>query len=58
MPDTLSVLLVDDDESNRDYLGVLLTALGFHAESVASPCREENSVCHPAGRVQRKPSPS
>jgi two-component system, NtrC family, response regulator AtoC len=36
MPDALSVLIVDDDESNRDYLGVLLTALGFQAESVAT----------------------
>src|SRR4051812_8853244 len=36
MPEALSVLLVDDDEANRDYLGVLLTALGFQAESVAT----------------------
>ncbi len=36
MPEALSVLFVDDDESNRDYLAVLLSALGFEAEGAAS----------------------
>ena len=36
MPETLNVLIVDDDETNRDYLAVLLTALGFSAESAPS----------------------
>jgi DNA-binding NtrC family response regulator len=35
MPESLNVLIVDDDDSSREYLGVLLTALGFSAESVA-----------------------
>ncbi|HEX4477557.1 MAG TPA: sigma-54 dependent transcriptional regulator, partial [Polyangiaceae bacterium] len=33
--DTLSVLVVDDDESSREYLGMLLDALGFAVEGAA-----------------------
>jgi DNA-binding NtrC family response regulator len=33
MPETLNVLIVDDDDSSREYLAVLLTALGFSAEA-------------------------
>jgi two-component system, NtrC family, response regulator AtoC len=36
MPETLNVLIVDDDEANRDYLAVLLTALGFTPEAAAN----------------------
>ena len=35
MPETLNVLIVDDDDTSREYLAVLLTALGFSAESAA-----------------------
>ena len=35
MADTLSVLVVDDDESSREYLGMLLDALGFAVEGAA-----------------------
>jgi DNA-binding NtrC family response regulator len=33
MPESLNVLIVDDDDSSREYLAVLLTALGLDAES-------------------------
>ncbi|MFI5288565.1 MAG: sigma-54-dependent transcriptional regulator, partial [Polyangia bacterium] len=36
MADALSVLIVDDDDSSREYLAVLLNALGFSPEAVAS----------------------
>jgi DNA-binding NtrC family response regulator len=36
MPESLNVLIVDDDDSSREYLAVLLTALGFSAEAAAS----------------------
>jgi DNA-binding NtrC family response regulator len=36
MPETLNVLIVDDDETNREYLAVLLAGLEFTAESAAS----------------------
>jgi DNA-binding NtrC family response regulator len=35
MNDTFSVLIVDDDEASREYLGALLDALGFTAEAAA-----------------------
>ena len=35
MSDALSILIVDDDESNREYLSALLEALGFAAEGAA-----------------------
>jgi DNA-binding NtrC family response regulator len=34
MPDSLNVLLVDDDADNREYLGVLLQAIGYAPEAV------------------------
>ncbi len=36
MPEALNVLIVDDDDSSREYLAVLLTALGFSAEAAPS----------------------
>jgi DNA-binding NtrC family response regulator len=36
MAESLSVLIVDDDDSSREYLAVLLTALGFSAESAST----------------------
>ena len=36
MSDTPKVLIVDDDETNREYLSALLDALGFGAEGAAS----------------------
>jgi DNA-binding NtrC family response regulator len=36
MAEALNVLIVDDDDSNREYLSVLLTAIGFQTECVAS----------------------
>ena len=30
--ETMSVLVVDDDEASREYLGALLDALGFSVE--------------------------
>jgi len=35
MPESLNVLLVDDDADNREYLGVLLQAIGYAPEAVA-----------------------
>jgi two-component system response regulator AtoC len=35
MAETLSVLVVDDDESSREYLSMLLDALGFAVEGAA-----------------------
>jgi two-component system response regulator AtoC len=35
MPEALNVLIVDDDDTSREYLAVLLTALGFSAEAAA-----------------------
>jgi len=36
MPEPLNVLIVDDDDASREYLGVLLTALGLEAEAAPS----------------------
>ena len=36
MSDTPKVLIVDDDETSREYLSALLDALGFVAEGAAS----------------------
>ena len=36
MSDTPKVLIVDDDETSREYLSALLDALGFGAEGAAS----------------------
>jgi DNA-binding NtrC family response regulator len=35
MAEALNVLIVDDDDSNREYLSVLLTAIGFQTECVS-----------------------
>ena len=35
MPEALSVLIVDDDESSREYLGVLLGELGYSTQVAA-----------------------
>src|SRR4051794_634481 len=35
MSDTATVLIVDDDETSREYLSALLDALGFGVEGVA-----------------------